>query len=177
MTNHHANPETVADVLSSIRAIIENEGVSQDLIPHDLAALESHATGRAADRLLKGSTPTPDKLRGEDMFDLTEAMMRAGQKPAAASPVHAQAPRVSEATAVSDASPLISAQAAASTTAAFDQFKQASAHHSAPSGAVSMEDLVQGMLRPLLREWIDAHLPALVHKIVSEEIEKMRLGR
>jgi cell pole-organizing protein PopZ len=38
-----------------------------------------------------------------------------------------------------------------------------------PSHA-SIEDLAKELLYPLLREWVDNHLPALVEKIVREEI-------
>jgi len=44
--------------------------------------------------------------------------------------------------------------------------------------ATTVEELVQEMLRPLLRDWLDANLPVLVEKLVSEEIERIaRRGR
>ncbi|HVA92721.1 MAG TPA: DUF2497 domain-containing protein, partial [Chloroflexota bacterium] len=40
----------------------------------------------------------------------------------------------------------------------------------------SIEDLVRQALRPLLKEWLDAHLPGLVERLVRSEIERV-VGR
>ena len=37
----------------------------------------------------------------------------------------------------------------------------------------TMEDFVASLLRPYLKEWLDAHLPDLVEKIVSKEVERL----
>ena len=44
------------------------------------------------------------------------------------------------------------------------------------SGGPSIEDLVRQALRPLLKEWLDAHLPGLVERLVRTEIERV-VGR
>jgi uncharacterized protein len=36
-----------------------------------------------------------------------------------------------------------------------------------------IEDLVREMLRPLLKEWLDAHLPTLVRWVVNEQVERI----
>ena len=41
----------------------------------------------------------------------------------------------------------------------------------------TLEDLVSEMLRPLLRDWLDANLPPLVERLVREEIERVSRGR
>lgn len=41
-------------------------------------------------------------------------------------------------------------------------------------GARRIEDIVVGELRPLLREWIDEHMPSIVEEMVAKEIERMR---
>jgi cell pole-organizing protein PopZ len=38
---------------------------------------------------------------------------------------------------------------------------------------VTIEDLVREMLRPLLRDWLDANLPGLVERIVREEVSRI----
>ena len=40
-------------------------------------------------------------------------------------------------------------------------------------GQKTVEDLMKEMLRPLLKEWLDANLPSLVKWLVTEQIEKM----
>ncbi|MCB8821035.1 DUF2497 domain-containing protein [Microvirga rosea] len=41
----------------------------------------------------------------------------------------------------------------------------------------SMEDFVAGMLRPLLKDWLDENLPPLVERLVQAEIERISRGR
>jgi cell pole-organizing protein PopZ len=45
----------------------------------------------------------------------------------------------------------------------------------APSN--TLEGLVRDMLRPMLREWLDANLPELVEKMVAKEIARLTEGR
>jgi cell pole-organizing protein PopZ len=41
------------------------------------------------------------------------------------------------------------------------------------SGETSLEGLVRDMLRPMLAEWLDKHLPAMVEKMVAAEIARI----
>jgi cell pole-organizing protein PopZ len=41
------------------------------------------------------------------------------------------------------------------------------------SGGPTIEDVVREELRPLLKEWLDANLPALVERVVRSEIERV----
>jgi uncharacterized protein len=40
-----------------------------------------------------------------------------------------------------------------------------------------LEELARRMLRPMLRAWLDRHLPGLVRRMVREEIERISRGR
>lgn len=40
-------------------------------------------------------------------------------------------------------------------------------------GASAIETFVMEMARPMIRQWIDQHLPGLVNKLVTQEIEKL----
>jgi hypothetical protein len=44
------------------------------------------------------------------------------------------------------------------------------------SGGPTVEDIVREELRPLLKSWLDANLPALVERLVRAEIERV-VGR
>ncbi len=44
------------------------------------------------------------------------------------------------------------------------------------SGGPTLEDIVRGELRPLLKEWLDSNLPPLVERLVRAEIERV-VGR
>ena len=41
------------------------------------------------------------------------------------------------------------------------------------TGGYTVDALMREMLRPMLKEWLDAHLPSLVKWLVTEQIEKM----
>lgn len=43
-------------------------------------------------------------------------------------------------------------------------------------GGPSIEDVVRAELRPMLKDWLDAHLPVLVERLVRVEIERV-LGK
>jgi cell pole-organizing protein PopZ len=45
--------------------------------------------------------------------------------------------------------------------------------HQKPSSDNGLEALVLGALKPMLKEWINAHLPRLVEQIVQQEIQKL----
>lgn len=40
----------------------------------------------------------------------------------------------------------------------------------------TLEDLVQEMMRPMLKEWLDENLPGLVERMVRAEIERVSRG-
>jgi cell pole-organizing protein PopZ len=42
--------------------------------------------------------------------------------------------------------------------------------------ARTLDDLVQEMLRPMLKSWLDDNLPALVERLVRAEIERVSRG-
>ena len=69
--------------------------------------------------------------------------------------------------------PLMSPRAGAAVSASFDTLtKQMS-----PSGSRKLEELVEAMLRPMLRSWLDDNLPTLVERLVREEIERVSRAR
>ena len=41
------------------------------------------------------------------------------------------------------------------------------------SGETSLEQLPRELLRPALAEWLDQHLPAMVEKLVANEIARI----
>jgi len=43
--------------------------------------------------------------------------------------------------------------------------------------AAALEDTVRDLLRPLLAEWLDTHLPAIVERLVREEIVRIAGAR
>jgi cell pole-organizing protein PopZ len=54
-------------------------------------------------------------------------------------------------------------------------FNELSAFLAARTGR-GVDDLVEDLLRPLLKDWLDTNLPALVERLVREEIGKLSRG-
>lgn len=151
------------DILSSIRNIL-NEDEQLDAAPAPLELTE--------DMLV----PTPK----------TPAAMPESQAPAAPpQPPEAKlaAPRAEPPRPEPTPQPaaeengLVSPLAAAAAAAAIGQLARAVADDRKASvqrgSGVTIEDLVREELRPMLKSWLDQHLPPLVERLVKSEIEKL----
>ncbi len=66
---------------------------------------------------------------------------------------------------------LLSTDAQATASAAFGTLASTMLSHS--GGARTLEQIVEDLLRPLLKSWLDENLPVLVEKMVREEIERV----
>jgi len=70
--------------------------------------------------------------------------------------------------------PLIAAHTADTAASAFGRL----AHTvSMPAEGRTLEDVVRELLRPLLQQWLDDHLPAIVQETVQAEVERISRGR
>jgi hypothetical protein len=69
---------------------------------------------------------------------------------------------------------LVSAPAAAAAASAFGALSAAIAM---PRGDRTLEDVVRELLRPLLQQWLDENLPAIVQQSVEAEVERIARGR
>jgi uncharacterized protein len=68
---------------------------------------------------------------------------------------------------------LLSPAADAAVAGAFNQL----AASMLSGGGRTIDDLVEDLLRPMLRDWLDDNLPPLVERLVREEIERVSRGR
>jgi cell pole-organizing protein PopZ len=105
--------------------------------------------------------------------------------PAAPAPVAAAAPAApapAPAAPAVPASPLLSTEAATEATASLTKLKAAANPEPPPvmttpspvfaSGA-TVEQMVMDSLKPMLKSWLDANLPAIVQNIVEREVKKL----
>lgn len=126
-----------------------------------------------------------------DVLMLDPSMVIAQEKPlTSVTPAPVSAPPDLEAAATAPVSPPVSppaslpvedagllgpeATAAAASTLGSLMRKLAS-DRSTPvhRGGPTIEDLVREEIRPLLKAWLDAHLPELVERVVQSEIERL----
>ncbi len=80
------------------------------------------------------------------------------------------------------AAPLVApeaAAAAASSVVALMRTLVSERRAAVARGGPTLEDLVREEMRPLLKQWLDAHLPGIVERLVRAEIERVvgRVGR
>jgi uncharacterized protein len=67
---------------------------------------------------------------------------------------------------------LISREANNAVQAAFNALQRTIVHNSQ-----TLDDLVHGMLRPILKVWLDDNLPGMVERLVRTEIERISSPR
>lgn len=183
MTDQTAQEPTMEEILASICRII-----SEDDAPAETAAAASEPVAEIEPEpapVFEAAAETPAPVE-EEVLELTERY----EAPAAESigdldvadvapfpaPVAAPEPVV----APGDA--LVGESAAASAASAFAglaaTFQKPEAPVAAPQdmpfvSGNTVEAMVQSMLRPMLKDWLDANLPAIVETQVRKEVERI----
>mgnify|MGYP001411260369 CR=1 FL=1 len=66
--------------------------------------------------------------------------------------------------------PLVSSMTASAVQSSFGALNSAMNM----SSSNTLEDVVKGMMRPMVKQWLDDNLPAMVERLVQAEIERMR---
>jgi cell pole-organizing protein PopZ len=84
----------------------------------------------------------------------------------------AQIPALSPLTIEALVAPAAAAAAAASVEALMRELSQSRSLLNSPT-APTIEDVVRGEIRPLLKAWLDEHLPTMVERLVRAEIERL----
>lgn len=152
-TTPQAGEPTMEEILASIRRIISEEGEAP-----------------------KEAEPAQD-----DVFELTKlaaepapAVAAERPRPSLVAPPDELtfAPRDPEPAPSYDSETLVSPGTAARASNHFDVLERHIQMAETPLGG-SLEGLVRDMLRPLLKGWVETHLPVIVERIVREEVERL----
>ena len=133
---------------------------------------------------LNEPAPAPRETHGDlDVFEKPKPIVEApepkvemaGVKMADPEPSYAYAPIEDEAP---DHSPagggLVSGHAASAAASHFGSLAQSIAM---PAHGRTLEDVVSELLRPLLKDWLDQHLPTMVEQAVRDEVERISRRR
>jgi len=165
------------EILASIRRII-----SEDEPP---AAPEAFETPAAPEPT---RAPLAAVVEREDVLELTErvpgpaavetlgdldVLPLTSAEPATA-PAPTPEPVAYAPVAASRDESLLSPPAAEAASSAFGQLSQTIRM---PADGRTLEDVVRELLRPLLKDWLDANLPGIVQTAVSEEVERLSRRR
>jgi cell pole-organizing protein PopZ len=172
---------SMEEILSSIRKIIASD--EEEGKPPKAAA---------------AGAARPEREEGDEVLELTDVVPEeegAGrEQPPAASDLDAleeraraeldEVSRRVEAAetpppraAVPPAESLVSEAAASAATAAFARLARSVSRPEpgpvVPDSGKSVEVFVAELLRPMLKEWLDANLPAIVERVVEQEVKKL----
>lgn len=157
---------SMEEILSSIRRVI-----SRDESARNGLGIRSGASGSADESL-----PTDRDNGHEDVLELTEMSgddMARRPSPAGATGQLPNDP--------ADSAELLSPVSAAASRQSLDALAAALAGDrdqpptttASPSGDVTLNALVEAVLRPMLKQWLDANLPTMVERIVATEIARI----
>jgi uncharacterized protein len=70
--------------------------------------------------------------------------------------------------------PLVDEQAAGRSRQRLEELQTLAATAPPPPAAVNpLEEIIRGMLRPMLKQWLDEHLPQMVDEHVKREISRI----
>ncbi len=165
-----APDQSMEDILASIRRIL-NEDENGSSTPGSAAPAEPVATPDAPPA---GPGPSAES----EPLLLTEEMMVSPPDEPEATPAAEPPAGPAPAPAVSQNALLAPAVAAAAAASVGELLRAVSTERSAAihRGGPTIEDVVREELRPLLKDWLDQHLPALVERLVRVEIERV-VGR
>ena len=158
MSDESQKEPTMEEILASIRRIIseddveQSEEIQEEDTPPPPRPAEPEPEIEAEDELPE---PEPD-LEPEDVLELTDRVDPVGDiEPLRPAPA------------------LVSDPTAAAAAAAFGHL---SASLLMPHDLRTLEDVVRELLRPLLKQWLDDHLPDIVEAQVQAEIERISRG-
>jgi cell pole-organizing protein PopZ len=161
-----AGDPSMEDILASIRRILNEDEPGQAPPAAPPAAPEPEALALTEDMLVEVPPPVVDPPQPPPV---------AQAAPPAPTP-QPSAPQPASGTATPDPEALLAPAAAAAASASVGDLLRAVAQERGSSvyrGGPTIEDVVREEVRPLLKEWLDSHLPPLVERLVRAEIERV----
>ena len=194
---------SIEEILASIRQIISDDDEGRpageiDMPADDKFEIPVHTSEVAAE---KPRDPFDDVLDlteevggDEKVFDLSddkfdipqsepiftpEPPARASDLDLSASPEPVRKATVDVSAGQDDIDALFSAPAAEATTEAFSRLlgnipvEREENKRLYADGRITLEDIAKDLLRPILRQWVDDHVPSLVERLVEKELEKL----
>jgi cell pole-organizing protein PopZ len=165
-TRPQAEP-SIEEILASIRRII-----SDDDDPNAQAAGAANEEVLDLTERVEEAPPEPEQM----------PVMAPTPMPAAAAPMAAAGVAMAAAAAAAYQQPrhyddrLVSEPTAAQTTNQFARLVDNSPDSTddpLPIPHRSLESVVREMLRPMLKDWLDTHLPPIVERLVERELRRM----
>lgn len=157
---------SMEEILSSIKRIIAEEGESA-------VATRTRRGARAATAsAMRAARYDSDRSDAEEVLELREPVGDAvpQERPI---PMGAPTPSVTPSPApLPPAEPIVSERAAEAARGPLEALSRIVVKPEV-SGSDTLEGLVRELLKPMLRDWLDAHLPQMVEAMVAREISRI----
>ncbi|HTK84916.1 MAG TPA: DUF2497 domain-containing protein [Patescibacteria group bacterium] len=151
---------SIEEILASIRQIISDDDAPAEAPPPPPPKAES----------------PPGK---PDVLELTDVVEEETVKKPEPEPEPEPPPRrrmeidMREVEEDTDAKSILTPHAASAAMEGFTKLTSHMALDREGTGAVTIEDIMKEMLRPMLREWLDANLPQVIEKLVQKELDQI----
>lgn len=177
-----SNEPSMEDILSSIKRIIAEEG----------DAAVANRPRRPARAAAPAPVAAPDLIDDDEILELNEPAPSEPAQPEvrrAPQPTQRETPRVDLRDVEPEPQPAPRAESILSQTTAqatrgplealsrLVEKPEAAPAPAIPVGETSLEGMVREMIRPMLRDWLDANLPRMVEEMVQREISRIAAGR
>lgn len=178
-----SNETSMEDILSSIKRIIAEEGEGSAQALRGRKSIRTAQVREIDDRdevlelnqSVAAPPPPPSRVEAMRAEAMRAEPMRAepprAERPRAPEPQPEPEPVATEPVGKVDPS-IVSERAAEASRGALDQLSRMLVKPETP-GSDSLEGMVREMLRPMLREWLDAQLPGIVESMVAREIARI----
>ncbi|QLC21335.1 DUF2497 domain-containing protein [Parasphingopyxis sp. CP4] len=154
---------TMEEILASIKKIIAEDGEAPVAAPD--------ARSQRKRPVIETSEPPV----ADDVLELTETVQAETPDESVAeeaAPTHVDTESAKEAIASDE-----TVRASKAALAALAAIAKPADTHEAEDDAHPLEGLVREMLRPMLKEWLDDNLPAIVEEMVAREIARIAAGQ
>jgi cell pole-organizing protein PopZ len=161
-----ANEPSMEDILSSIKKIIAEDSAK----PQGFARSRARAVEEPAeieDAVTDSYASEPELVDSDDdILELTQS-------------APADMPAFEQPAPVAEAAPATPAEASILSTVAVEASRHALASLSKMvvkpdvAGSDTLEGMVRDMLKPMLKDWLDANLPEIVERMVAQEVARI----
>jgi cell pole-organizing protein PopZ len=174
MSEPNVQEPTMEEILASIRRIISEDEPAAEAAPAEAAPapepMAAEAMPMEAEEVLELTDPLPEPEPVETHGDLEVHEAEPEPEP------EVEPEPIPEPVMAADVydEPLVSDPTADQTASSFGQLARSVAM---PKSGRNLEDVVAELLRPLLKAWLDEHLPTIVQAKVEEEVERIARRR
>lgn len=158
---------SMEEILSSIKRIIAEEG--------DAAVTTRTRRGPRGVPAPKPEIHDDHDSDEDEILELSEPVPDERQAPVAAAPIEPD-PAPVAAIAPKTVDPILSDRAAQASRGQLEALSRMVVKPEVP-GSDTLEGLVRELVKPMLRDWLDANLPQIVETMVSREISRITGGQ